>query len=155
MPPTFFIDRIDGTPMAEDCIFCEIVDGSIPSRTVYEDEQVQAFLDVNPLSRGHTVVIPTGHHETIADLPTAAGEALFTKLPRLVPAIEGAVDADGSTVGFNNGSAAGQEIPHVHGHIIPRFRDDSGGNLHTMMGQQVELSDDEFERIATNIQAAL
>lgn len=141
--------------MAEDCIFCGIVDGSIPSRTVYADDQVQAFLDVNPLARGHTVVIPTGHYETLADLPTDVGEALFATLPGLVPAIERAVDADGSTVGFNNGSAAGQEIPHVHGHVIPRLRDDGGGNLHSMMGRQIELSDDEFDDIVDRIQAAL
>lgn len=141
--------------MAEDCIFCEIVEETVPSWTVYTDEHVRAFLDVNPLSRGHTVIIPTSHHETMADLPAAAGEALLTAFLRLVPAIEDAADADASTVGFNNGSAAGQKIPHVHGHVIPRHHDDGGGNLHTMMGQQVELPDDEFERVSEDIRAAL
>lgn len=141
--------------MADDCVFCGIVDGSVPSRTVYADDQVQAFLDVNPLARGHTVVIPTGHYGTIAELPTEAGEALFGTLPKLVPAVEAAVDADASTVGFNNGEAAGQKVPHLHGHIIPRHAGDGGGNLHTMIGRQLDLSDDEFDDILERIQASL
>lgn len=141
--------------MADDCVFCGIVDGSIPSRTVYADDRVQAFLDVNPLARGHTVVIPTGHYGTIAELPPEEGEALFAALPRLVPAIEDAVDADASTVGFNNGEAAGQKVPHLHGHVIPRNSGDGGGNLHTMMGKQLELSDDEFDDIQERIGAGL
>ena len=137
--------------MADDCVFCGIIEGSIPGRPVYRDEAVHAFLDVNPLSRGHTLVVPTSHHETVADLPDTAGEALFTALFRLVPAVERAVEADGSTIGFNNGTAAGQEIPHVHGHVVPRFRADRGGSLHSMMGGPREMTDAELDATADRI----
>jgi histidine triad (HIT) family protein len=140
--------------MTEDCIFCSIVAGDVPSRTVYEDEDVLAFLDVTPLSPGHTLVIPTAHHETIADLPAALRSALGERLLALTPAVEAAVDADASTVAFNNGEAAGQEVPHVHGHVIPRFEGDGGTAVHGVAGSTPDLDDDELDEIATAIRDA-
>ena len=140
--------------MSEDCIFCQIVAGDIPSRTVYEDDDVLAFLDANPLAPGHTVVIPKPHHETFAALPADAGRPVFEALHRLTPVVEDAVDADASNVAFNNGEAAGQEIPHVHGHIVPRFEGDGGGAVHTIMGELVDLDDDELDDIAARISDA-
>jgi len=134
--------------MPEDCIFCAIVDGEIPSRSVYEDEDVMAFLDANPLAPGHTLVIPKEHHETLGDLPEDAGSRVFETLHRLAPEIEAAVDADGSNVAFNNGEAAGQEVPHVHGHVIPRFEGDGGAPIHAIAGDRPDLSDEELDDIA-------
>ncbi|WP_256391551.1 HIT family protein [Natronoarchaeum rubrum] len=134
--------------MPEDCIFCQIVDGEIPSRSVYEDEDVMAFLDANPLAPGHTLVIPKDHHETLGDLPEDAGAQVFETLHRLAPEIEAAVDADGSNVAFNNGEAAGQEVPHVHGHVIPRFEGDGGAPIHAIAGDRPDLSDEELDDIA-------
>ncbi|KAA9405747.1 HIT family protein [Haloarcula sp. KBTZ06] len=139
--------------MSEDCIFCQIVAGDIPSRTVYEDDTVFAFLDANPLSPGHTLVIPKAHHERLNDTPAdVAGEVLST-LHELVPAVEAAVDAPASTVAFNNGEAAGQEVPHVHGHIIPRFEDDGGRPIHALVNDRPDLSDDELDDIEDDIVA--
>lgn len=137
--------------MPPDCIFCQIVAGDIPSRTVYEDDDVFAFLDANPMAPGHTLVIPKAHHETLGDLPEAAGDPIFSTLHRLTPFIEMAVDADASTVAFNNGEAAGQEVPHVHGHIIPRFEDDGGAPIHAVAGSRPDLDDAELDDIAARI----
>jgi len=137
--------------MSEDCLFCAIVDGEIPSRTVYEDDDVLAFLDANPLAPGHTLVIPKAHHEYVQDLPGDLAGAVFEVLHDLVDGVEAAVDADATTVAFNNGEAAGQEVPHVHGHIVPRFEDDGGGPVHAAFGERPELSDGELDEIADAI----
>lgn len=139
--------------MSQDCIFCQIVDGEIPSRTVFEDDRVMAFLDANPIAEGHTLVIPKNHHETLSDLPEDLAAHLFGALHRLTPVVENAVDADGSNVAFNNGEAAGQEIPHVHGHIIPRFRNDGGNPIHAVAGEHPSLSDEELDQLARDISA--
>ncbi|MFC3477666.1 HIT family protein [Halobacterium litoreum] len=139
--------------MSEDCIFCRIVDGELPARVVYEDDDVLAFLDANPLAPGHTLVVPKDHYETLGDLPADEGEAVFAALHRLTPVVEAAVGADGSNVAFNNGEAAGQEVPHVHGHVIPRFEDDGGRPVHAVAGSRPDLSDDELDAIADDIAA--
>ena len=135
----------------DDCIFCQIVAGDIPSRTVYEDDDVVAFLDANPLAPGHTLVIPKAHHETLDDLPADIGGEVFDALHRLTPAVEDAVDAPASTVAFNNGEAAGQEVPHVHGHIVPRFADDGGRPIHALVSDTPELTDAKLDDIAAAI----
>ncbi|WP_458207487.1 HIT family protein [Haladaptatus sp. NG-SE-30] len=140
--------------MPDDCIFCQIVAGDIPSRTVYEDDTVFAFLDVNPLAPGHTLVIPKDHHETLADLPDDTAADVFAALHHLTPTVEDAVDADASNVAFNNGEEAGQEVPHVHGHIIPRFDGDGGRPIHAIAGSSPDLSDDELDDIAADIRDA-
>lgn len=137
--------------MSQDCIFCSIVSGDIPSRTVYEDEDVLAFLDANPLAAGHTLVIPKNHHERMDDLPPDLASVVLDTLYRFVPQVENAVDADGTTIAFNNGPAAGQEVPHIHGHIIPRFENDGGGPIHGITGARPDLSDDELDEIAERI----
>jgi histidine triad (HIT) family protein len=130
-----------------ECPFCAIRDGEIPSRTVHEDEETLAFLDVNPLTRGHTLVVPKSHHERVSDLPADIGDAVFSTLGRLAPAVERAVDADGVTVGMNDGTAAGQEVPHVHGHLVPRTEGDGVGAIHSLRWPRPELDDDEFDAV--------
>lgn len=137
--------------MPNDCIFCQIVAGDIPSKTVYEDDTVLAFLDVNPLSPGHTLVISKDHCETLDDLPEDIATDLFAVLHDLTPTVEAAVDADASNVAFNNGEASGQEVPHVHGHIIPRFQGDGGKPIHAIAGKRPDLSDEELDAIADDI----
>ncbi|EMA34156.1 HIT family protein [Haloarcula japonica] len=139
--------------MSEDCIFCQIVAGDIPGRTVYEDDTVLAFLDANPLSPGHTLVIPKAHHERLNDTPADVAGAVMSTLYELVPAVESAVDAPASTVAFNNGEEAGQEVPHVHGHIVPRFEDDGGRPIHALVTDRPELSDAELDAIESDIVA--
>lgn len=131
-------------------IFEQIVDGEIPSYTVYEDETTYAFLDVNPLAPGHTLVIPKQPYERLNDMPPEEAADVFGVLSKIVPAVEAAVGADASTVAVNNGEEAGQEVPHVHWHIIPRFADDGAGPIHALF-QGAELEDAEMERIASAI----
>ena len=138
-------------PSDPDCIFCQIVAGDIPSRTVHETDAAIAFLDANPLAPGHTLVVPKAHFETLEDVPEDAAREVFDALHRLTPVVEGVVDADASNVAFNNGEAAGQEIPHVHGHIIPRFQGDGGRPIHAIAGSRPDLSDDELDDIADRI----
>ena len=137
--------------MSADCIFCRIVEGEIPSRSVHEDDDVLAFLDANPLAPGHALVIPKAHRERLNDTSDEESAAVFEVVHELTPRIEAAVDADGSTVAVNNGEAAGQEVPHVHVHVIPRFEDDGGGPIHAVAGDRPDLSDEELDDIAAEI----
>ena len=135
----------------EDCIFCQIVAGDIPSRTVYEDDTTMAFLDANPLAPGHTLVVPKDHYGTLQDLPADLAADVFATLHRVTGTAEAAVEADGSNVAFNNGETAGQEIPHVHGHVVPRFEGDGGGPIHAIAGKRPDLSDEELDDIAADV----
>ncbi|MFC4989244.1 HIT family protein [Saliphagus infecundisoli] len=132
-------------------IFGQIVSGDIPARVVYEDETTLAFLDANPLAPGHTLVIPKEEYERLNHVPDDVASDLYATLHRVVPAVEEAVDADATTVAFNNGEAAGQEVPHVHGHVIPRFEGDGGGPIHAVAGDPPDLSDEELDKIAGDI----
>lgn len=132
-------------------IFSQIIDGDIPARIVHEDESTIAFLDANPLAPGHTLVIPKTEYERLNDVPADEAADLYAAIHELVPAVEGAVDADASTVAFNNGAAAGQEVPHVHCHIVPRFEGDGGGPIHMVAGDRPDLAEDELDEIADDI----
>lgn len=132
-------------------IFSQIVDGDIPARVVHEDETTFAFLDANPLAPGHTLVIPKAEHGRLNDIPVEEAADLYATIHRLIPAVEAAVDADATTVAFNNGEAAGQEVPHVHCHIVPRFEGDGGGPIHAIAGETPDLADDELDDIADAI----
>ncbi|QSX00696.1 HIT family protein [Haloterrigena alkaliphila] len=134
-------------------IFSQIVEGEIPARVVYEDETTMAFLDANPLAPGHTLVIPKDEYERLNDVPDDVATDLYATIHRMVPAVEDAVDADATTVAFNNGEEAGQEVPHVHCHIVPRFEDDDHGPIHFLFDGQQDLPDDELDDIADAIES--
>jgi histidine triad (HIT) family protein len=132
-------------------IFEQIIAGDIPARIVHETETVAAFLDANPLAPGHTLVVPKEPYERLGDIPDDEAAAVWAAVQELVPRIEDAVDADATTVGVNDGSAAGQEVPHAHVHIVPRFEGDGGGPIHAVAGSRPDLSDDELDDIAAEI----
>lgn len=134
-------------------IFSRIVEGEIPARVVYEDETTMAFLDANPMAPGHTLVIPKEEYERLPDVPDDLAADLYATVHRMVPAVEATVDADGTNVAFNNGEAAGQEVAHVHCHIIPRFEDDGGRPIHAVAGSRPDLADDELDDIAAEIES--
>jgi len=104
----------------EDCIFCKIVSGEVPSARVYEDEYCIAFLDINPVSRGHTLVIPREHHRDFLETPLELVKALAEACSWVSPAVVRAMSAEGFNLFVANGRCAGQEIDHLHVHIIPR-----------------------------------
>jgi len=136
--------------MSEETLFTKIVEGEIPSYTVYEDETTYAFLDANPLAPGHTLVIPKEPYERLEDMPPATAADVFGVLGEISAAVETAVDADATTIAVNNGAAAGQEVPHVHWHIVPQFEDRTARPIHALF-DGADLSDDEMERIASRI----
>ena len=138
-----------------DCIFCQIVDGEIPSHTIYEDDAVMAFLDANPLTEGHTLIIPKDHYSTMDEMPDAVGAAIGRALTQLAPVVENSVGANASTIGINNGEDAGQEIPHVHAHVIPRTPDDHGGSIHSIFSSTPEIGDDELAELAQDIETRI
>jgi histidine triad (HIT) family protein len=105
-----------------DCVFCGIIDGSIPGNVVYETEDFVAFLDANPVSKGHTLVVPKEHVE---DIHGASGmEFLMDALVKVSDAVEEAFDPEGINVAQNNGEAAGQEVFHLHFHVTPIYEGD-------------------------------
>jgi histidine triad (HIT) family protein len=111
--------------MAE-TVFTKILSGAIPSHKVYEDDQVFAFLDINPIARGHTLVIPKEPAATLDQLSDDAAAAIGRALPRIARAVLAATGTRDFNVLQNNGSAAHQAVHHVHFHIIPRHDDGSG-----------------------------
>ena len=135
-------------------IFEQIVSGDIPGRIIHETETTLAFLDANPLARGHTLVIPKEPYEHLDDMPAEIASDVFGVVHELTPVIESTVDADATTVGMNNGEAAGQEVPHAHAHIIPRFDGDGGGPIHAVSPNRPELSEEELNEIEAAINNA-
>jgi histidine triad (HIT) family protein len=129
-----------------DNIFRKILNGEIPSRDVYEDEDTYAFLDVNPLARGHTLVIPKQDAEALEDLEDG-GAALFETVRRLAPRVADAVGAPAYNIGLNNGEEAGQEVPHVHFHVVPRFDGDGGHPIHAIQPSPPSLGEDELDEV--------
>ena len=107
-----------------ECVFCKIISGEIPSEKIYEDDDVIAFLDISPINKGHTLIVPKKHAVDVLDAEPAMLEALITAAKRIAPAIMKGVGAQGFNIGINNGSAAGQIVMHLHLHIIPRFKND-------------------------------
>ncbi len=106
----------------DNCIFCKIVKGEIPSYKVYEDDNLYAFLDIFPQYKGHTLIIPKEHHESIFDLPDLMAAEILPLGKRLVKAIEKECNADGYNFLQNNREHAGQAVFHYHMHIIPRYK---------------------------------
>jgi histidine triad (HIT) family protein len=106
----------------DNCIFCKIVKGEIPSYKVYEDENIIAFLDIFPQYKGHTLIVPKAHYETIFDLPDVLAAEVLPLGKRVINAIEKVCNADGYNFVQNNREHAGQAVMHYHMHIIPRYK---------------------------------
>lgn len=134
----------------EDCLFCKIIKGDKPSHKVYEDEDVYAFLDINPKVRGHTLVVPKEHDETFLDLEPAQIDTLFESVQKIASAVTEVTEADGFNLTQNNGRAAGQVIDHVHVHILPRTEDD---NLDLI--SDYEPKDEEFQDLKEEIKSTI
>ena len=128
-----------------DCIFCKIVSKEIPTKILYEDDDTVSFLDAFPVAKGHTLVIPKTHHAKIQDLPFDVNQKLFDTVHKMTSKVD---SLEGSTlIAIHNGKESGQEIPHVHVHLIPRSNDDSAGPVHSMFKDKIELSKSETDSI--------
>ena len=110
--------------MKNDCIFCAIATGEIPSFKVYEDELVLAYLDINPFSRGHTLVIPKKHSSGMLDTDDETLAAVIVRVKKIAAHVAAMLGCDGFNILQNNGEAAGQTVRHVHFHIVPRWNGD-------------------------------
>lgn len=117
----------------EGCLFCGIIAGKVSSFKVYEDGKYVAFLDIGPSSIGHTVVIPKTHYALLTDMPLNESAEFFAMAAAIAPKIQAALDAQGFNIGANVDKAAGQAVPHVHIHIIPRYEDDGGGAIQSIV----------------------
>ncbi|MCK4927469.1 MAG: HIT family protein [Candidatus Aenigmarchaeota archaeon] len=135
-----------------DCIFCKIIKGDIPAKIVYEDDFAIAFLDISPCAEGHTVVIPKQHFEKFTDMEEVDAGNLFASVQKVAKAVEKALNIQASNIGLNNGRAAGQEVPHVHVHIIPRYEGDNGGAIQSIV--QTNPKTDNLEELKEKIRNA-
>ena len=126
-----------------DCIFCKIVAGDIPCHRIHEDDRVLSFLDIGPLSRGHSLIIPKQHHETLVTMPDDLAGACMEVVSRVGRAVAKVTGKSDWNVLQNNGAASGQEVPHVHFHVIPR----SGGDGLGYRWKPTSLESDEAQEL--------
>jgi len=107
--------------MKNNCVFCAIAVGEIPSFKVYEDELVLAYLDINPFTKGHTLVIPKAHSANLLETDEATLAAVIARVRKVAAHLKAALPCDGFNILQNNGEAAGQTVMHLHFHIVPRY----------------------------------
>ena len=132
------------------CIFCDILEGKKTGHVIYEDKKHIAFLDKYPIDHGHSLVIPRKHHERITEMDSDDVGELFSQIPKIATAILKATRAVAFSLGQNNGKEAKQIIPHIHVHIIPRYKDK--GTIWTKRG----IADDsELTELANKIKSYL
>ncbi|MGA5703450.1 HIT family protein [Peterkaempfera bronchialis] len=134
-----------------ECVFCAVVAGSVPAHVVHRDEWTVAFLDRRPLFPGHTLVVPYGHVETLAELPAELLEPYFSVVQRVAVAMEGALGAAGSFVAANN--RISQSVPHLHVHVVPRNPKDGLRGFFWPRGRYRD--EEEAAEVADRLRAAL
>jgi histidine triad (HIT) family protein len=137
------------------CIFCKIADGKIKARIINQNDKAMAFLDAMPLSLGHTLVIPKSHYQKVQEMNREYSSAVFDMLWQVSLAVEKAAGVNASTIAIHNGREAGQEVPHVHIHIIPRNAYDGAGPVHLMFKKKPISNPEEMDSIRDRIKAML
>ncbi len=135
------------------CLFCAIAAGSIPAKKVYEDSSALAILDINPRNPGHTLVLPKKHYSTIFDMPSEDAGNFFRTVRKLASMVSNATKAQGINILQNNGLVAGQMVPHLHFHIIPRFANEGPVSLEGIL--QIKRMDEKMlDKMAAAIKTA-
>jgi len=132
-----------------DNIFEKIISGEVPSYKIYEDDNVFAFLDINPISIGHTLVIPKIKSRNMLDVSEDVFSKVMEAVRVLAPKIKEAVEADGINIHINNEESAGQKVFHLHAHIIPQY----DGKIIKFMRDPVQLEPERFKEIETKIKS--
>ena len=135
----------------ENCIFCKIAEGEIPSATLYEDEDFRVILDLGPASKGHALILPKQHYANLYELPDELAEKVIRLAKKMVIAMTKALQCDGFNVVQNNGEAAGQTVFHFHMHLIPRYKDDHAGVTWT----PGKLTDEVRDEVLAKVRACL
>lgn len=123
----------------ETCIFCKIVKGEIPAEKIYEDECALAFLDIQPRAPGHTMVIPKIHARNFLELPKESIGSFFESAQKTLSMIQRALAPDGFTLGINHGRVSGQEVDHLHFHILPRWQGDGGHSIQSVVSHSSQI----------------
>ena len=139
----------------DDCLFCKIIDGELPSAKVYEDDHVYAFMDISQVTTGHTLVIPKVHTRDIYETPAEVASELFSRVPKIAQAIKKVYNPAGMNLLNNNEIMAGQSVFHLHIHIIPRYGDDNDGFDIKWVTHNDEFSMEKLNEIANKIQGAI
>jgi histidine triad (HIT) family protein len=135
----------------DDCVFCKIAAGEIPSKTVYEDEKFRAILDISPASKGHAIILPKNHADNIYELPDEDASEIFVVAKKLAKGMKEALHCEGINVLQNNGELAGQTVFHLHVHVIPRYKEDKI----VFSWQHGEPSDEELKSLAEAIKQSM
>ena len=133
-----------------DCLFCKIIRGAVPAQVVYEDKSVLAFLDLFPSNPGHVLVVPKKHSENLLDASGEDLRSLISVIPKIAAAVLKSVECDGFNLAVNNGKVAGQVVPHLHFHIVPRREGDGHELFHGTKADPEGL-----EEVAKKIKIAL
>ena len=138
-----------------DCVFCKIINGEIPSYTIYEDEYVKAFLDISQATPGHTLVVPKKHVANIYEYDEKLAEKVFSRIPKIARAIQkSAPDILGMNIVNNNGELAYQSVFHSHFHLIPRYSENDGFSM-SFQDNSDKYNEEAFEQIKANIISSL
>lgn len=139
----------------DSCIFCNIINGNVKSRKIYETKYSMAIFDAFPLKEGHTLIISKDHKKKIQDLTPQENLDIFSTLHFLINHIEKAANGNSTLIAIHNGEKAGQEIPHVHIHIVPIKESDKSRAIHSMFSKEKYLEseiDKIYERIKNSIE---
>lgn len=128
-----------------DCIFCKIISGEITAKILSQSEHSISFLDAFPLAKGHVLVIPKKHHAKLQDLSPKENSDLFSLVHNMISKVDSLTGA--TLLAIHNGKDAGQEIPHVHVHLVPRSSSDTAGAIHSMFTSTVTISDNEMDEL--------
>ncbi len=135
-----------------ECLFCAIASNKVPAKKVYEDDVSVAFLDIHPRNPGHTLVISKKHYEDLLAMPSDEAGRLFQSVKKVAEAAKNGTKADGVSLSQSNGKAAGQVIPHIHFHVIPRFANEGPVGLESILPGK-GMDDNSLNQIAEAIQA--
>ena len=117
----------------DDCIFCKLANGDIPTNTIYEDDDFRVFLDASPATKGHCLIVPKEHFDNLADLDDAVAAKVLPLAKKIMKLLSDKLGWDGFNIVQNNGEVAGQTVFHFHMHLIPRYKDD-GQNINWKPG---------------------
>ena len=132
-----------------DCIFCKIISGDVSAKILNETAHSISFLDAFPLAKGHVLVIPKNHHQKIQDMSKEENADLFSLVHTMLSKVDSVTGA--TLVAAHNGKNAGQEVPHVHVHLVPRSIDDSAGAIHSMFDSDLTLSASELDELCDKL----
>lgn len=131
----------------DDCIFCKIANGEIPSRTIYEDEAFRVILDLEPATKGHALILPKSHAANIYELPEGLASEVLVLAKRMATKMTEKLKCDGFNLVQNNGEVAGQTVSHFHMHLIPRYE----GDGQRIQWTKTEVSQEKLEEIKKQI----